>query len=38
MFLGIIKKPQDPNDSTTAAFKRNKNRDKMRQIQKDNEK
>ena len=38
IFLGIIKKPQDPNDPKTAVFKKNKNRDKMREIQKDNEK
>ena len=30
VFLGIIKKPQDPNDPKTAVFKKNKNREKMR--------
>ena len=33
MFLGIIKKPQDPNDPKTAAFKKIKNREKMRDLQ-----
>lgn len=30
MFLGILKKPQNPNDPSTAVYKMNKNREKVR--------
>lgn len=33
MFLGILKKPQNPNDPTTSLYKMNKNRERVRQIQ-----
>jgi hypothetical protein len=33
VFLGIIKKPENPNDPNTALYKMNKNREKMREIQ-----
>lgn len=38
VFLGILKKPQDPNDPNSAIFKMNKHREKMREIQLQNEK
>jgi len=38
MFLGILKKPQDPNDPNTAVYKMNKNREKVRELQTVNEK
>lgn len=38
MFLGIIKKPQDPNDPNSALYKMNKHREKMRENQLQNEK
>jgi hypothetical protein len=37
-FLGIIKKPQNPTDPKTALYKMIKNREKVREIQADNEK
>ena len=30
MFLGILKKPQDPNDPNSAIYKMNKHREKVR--------
>ena len=37
-FLGITKKPQNPNDPNTAKYKMLKHREKMRDIQRQNEK
>jgi hypothetical protein len=36
MFLGILKKPQNPNDPSTSLFKMIKNREKVREIQSEN--
>jgi hypothetical protein len=33
MFLGILKKPQNPHDPSTAIYKMNKNREKVRETQ-----
>lgn len=30
LFLGILKKPQNPNDPNTALYKMNKNRERVR--------
>ena len=38
IFLGILKKPQNPNDPKTAVYQMNKNREKVRQVQATNEK
>ncbi len=38
LFLGILKKPQNPNDPSTSLYKMNKNRERVRQIQAQNEK
>jgi hypothetical protein len=38
MFLGILKKPQNPNDPTTALYKMNKNRERVREVITENEK
>jgi|694.fasta_scaffold101749_2 hypothetical protein len=37
-FLGILKKPQDPKDPNTALYRMNKNRERVRELQADNEK
>jgi len=34
----MLKKPQNPNDPNTAVYKMNKNREKVREIQAQNEK
>lgn len=38
IFLGMLKKPQNPNDPNTAIYKMNKNREKVRELQAQNEK
>ena len=38
IFLGMLKKPQDPNDPKTALYKMNKNREKVHEVQAQNEK
>jgi hypothetical protein len=38
LFLGILKKPQNPNDPSTGLYKMNKNREKVREVQATNEK
>ena len=37
-FLGIVKKPQNPNDPNSDIYKMNKHREEMRERQKDTEK
>jgi len=36
LFLGILKKPQDPNDPNSALYKMNKNRERARELQAEN--
>jgi hypothetical protein len=38
LFLGILKKPQNPNDPKTAVYQMNKNRERVREVQATNEK
>jgi hypothetical protein len=38
VFLGILKKPQNPNDPNSEVYKMNKHRENMREIQRQNEK
>lgn len=38
LFLGILKKPQNPKDPKTAVYQMNKNRERVREVQATNEK